>query len=113
MLKKTLRFAQKIVLTTYITQSFTERSRGLFALAPLNENQGLLISPCRGIHTFFMPYAIDLVYLDSTFTIIKTVSHVVPNRMSWRYNAYSTLELKSGEVSRLGLSAGMTGFIEL
>ena len=104
-----IKFNQHIAIDTFVTQTFKERNRGLFAFESLNDGQGLLLLPCRSVHSFFMRYAIDLIYLDKSLVIVKLVENMRPNRMSCRYNAYSTLELNAGEIGQLGLRVGMTG----
>jgi uncharacterized membrane protein (UPF0127 family) len=56
------------------------------------------IVPCEAIHTFFMRFAIDLVYLDRKNRIKKIASRVPPWRLSACLSAYSVLELPSGTV---------------
>lgn len=104
---------QSAVLEVRLTESFIERNRGLLALPPLLEGEGLLITPCCSVHTFNMKYSLDLVYLDRALKIVKIVENIAANRMSLSWRAKNTLELKSGEVERLKLSVGLKGkFLE-
>ncbi len=104
---------QSVLLDVRLTESFIERNRGLLALPPLSEGEGLLINPCSSIHTFSMKYPLDLVYLDKALKIVKIVENIAANRVSLCWRAKSTLELKSGEVERLKLSVGLKGkFLE-
>jgi uncharacterized membrane protein (UPF0127 family) len=100
---------ESINLTVKVTETFYERNRGLLALSALEESQGLLITPCRSVHTFNMRYALDIVYLNKKNKIIKIVKNMKPNRISYSLKAKRTLELKSGEVARLQLNIGMQG----
>lgn len=88
------------------TSNFLERMRGLLAKPALNENQGLLIFPCSSVHTFGMSYAIDLVFLDNSWTIVKTVDSLKPWRMTASRAANMVLELAAGSLGRLQLSTG-------
>ncbi|MCY4524936.1 MAG: DUF192 domain-containing protein [Halobacteriovoraceae bacterium] len=58
---------------------------------------GLLIRPCCSIHTFFMKFPIDAVFLDKSGKIIKILKNLRPWRISWFYpKANQVLELKAG-----------------
>ena len=77
-----------------------KRSRGLLGRRGLASGEGMWIVPCEAIHTFFMRFKIDLVYLDRRNQIKKVVSSVPPWRFSACLSAYSVLELPSGTVQK-------------
>ena len=54
------------------------------------------IVPCESVHTFFMKFAIDLVYLDRRRKVRKVRHAVPPWRMSGCLFAHSVLELPAG-----------------
>ena len=74
------------------------RSKGLLGRDGLLPGEGLWITPCESVHTFFMRFAIDLVYLDREFCVKKVRSNVGPWRMSACLTAHSVLELPVGVV---------------
>jgi len=47
-----------------VADSASHRSKGLLGRTELEPGHGLWIVPCESVHTFFMKFAIDLVYLD-------------------------------------------------
>lgn len=94
-----------IVDSVYRTSNALERMQGLLE-KPLQTNEGLLITPCASVHTFFMRYNIDLVYLDRQFTIKKLVENLSPWKMSACPSASMTLELPANQITRLGLLTG-------
>ena len=49
----------------------------------LNDGEGLWIVPCEAVHTFFMKFAIDLIYLDRRHHVKSVVREVRP----WRFSA--------------------------
>ena len=74
------------------------RLRGLLGVSPsdFRNGNGLWIVPCRGVHTLGMGFAIDVVYLDRSMTVI----HIERDLKPWRFapirmRAYSVLELPS------------------
>jgi uncharacterized membrane protein (UPF0127 family) len=81
-----------------VAKSGGRRSKGLLGRKGLEPGEGLWIVPCEAIHTFFMQFDIDLIYLDRKLRIKKVASGVPPWRMSACLSAYSVLELPSGAV---------------
>jgi uncharacterized membrane protein (UPF0127 family) len=74
------------------------RRKGLLGRTGLAVGEGLWIKPCEAVHTFFMKFPIDLVYLDSRNRIRKVRSGVAPWRMSACLSAHSVIELPSGTI---------------
>ena len=72
------------------------RRKGLLGRESFSPGEGLWIVPCESVHTFFMPFAIDLVYLDRERRVKKLRSEVVPWRISACLSAHSVLELPPG-----------------
>jgi len=80
-----------------------ERLRGLLARPPLAHAHAPLLDPCASVHTFFMRYPIDVVYLDRDFVATKLVLALKPWRMSAARGSSMTLELAAGSALKLGL----------
>jgi uncharacterized protein len=74
------------------------RRKGLLGRDSLPEGTGLWIAPCESVHTFFMRFAIDLVYLDRKLVVKKVRSSVGPWRVSACFRAHSVLELPAGTI---------------
>ena len=74
------------------------RRKGLLGRAGLATGEGLWIVPCESVHTFFMRFPIDLVYLDRKNRIRKLRSEVGPWRISACLSAHSVLELPPGTI---------------
>jgi len=72
----------------------------------LADNEGLLISPCNSVHTMWMAYAIDVIYLTKNNEIIKIGASLKPWRISGCSKAFKVLELNSGKVQELRLEVG-------
>jgi uncharacterized membrane protein (UPF0127 family) len=64
-----------------VARSFAERARGLIGFEKPPVGEGLLILRCNAIHTFFMSYPIDAVFLDRNDKVVKTVRNIGP----WRF----------------------------
>lgn len=78
------------------------RVKGLLGRDSLGAGEGLWIKPCEAIHTFFMRFAIDLVYLDRKNVVRKVRSNVGPWRISACFTAHSVLELPVGTIAATG-----------
>jgi uncharacterized protein len=74
------------------------RRKGLLGRSYLSAGEGLWIIPCESVHTFFMRFSIDLVYLDRTLKVRKVRSNVPPWRLSACLSAHSVIELAPGTI---------------
>ena len=82
------------------------RSKGLLGRDSLDESEGLWIVPCPMIHTFFMKFPIDVIFLRGDLTVARVIEDLKPWRLSpWVLSARSVLELKGG-VLRGSVRAG-------
>ena len=89
-----------------VADTSAKRRTGLLKHERLERGEGLWIVPCESVHTFFMKFPIDLVYLDKRKKV-KKVRHAVPAwRMSACLTAHSILELPAGIVADTGTVAG-------
>jgi uncharacterized protein len=76
--------------------SGAKRSKGLLGRKGLASGEGMWIVPCEAVHTFFMQFPIDLVYLDRKLRIKKIRGNVGPWRISACLSAHSVVELPAG-----------------
>ena len=83
-----------------------KRRTGLLKHDRLAPGQGLWIVPCESVHSFFMKFAIDLVYLDRNKKVRKIRHRMVPWRVSACLSAHSILELPAGALAASGTLAG-------
>jgi hypothetical protein len=82
------------------------RMRGLLAHHELPSGEGLLLKPAGSIHTAFMRFPIDVVFLNAEYEIIKLVADLPPWRTARASGAKAVLELAAGEISRRRLAVG-------
>jgi hypothetical protein len=81
-----------------IANSGSSRNKGLLGRAGLACGEGLWIIPCSAVHTFWMKFPIDLVYLDRRKRIKKLRSAVPAWRFSACLSAHSVIELPAGTI---------------
>ena len=100
---------QVIATRVRIAQNFKDRSVGLLNRASLDSDEGLLIKPCNSIHTFFMKFSIDVVFMTKSGFIVKIVSNIRPWRMAGAIvTGFMALELPAGKSDSIGLKIGQT-----
>ena len=90
-----------ICAQTRIANNPFSRMKGLMFSQDLSGDDGLLIRPCNSIHTFFMRYSLDVIFLDKNFKVIKVIYDLKPWKMSWIYfKANQVLEMKDGTMRK-------------
>lgn len=82
------------------------RMRGLLGKRSLESGEGLLIRPAPSIHTFFMRFPIDVVFLSRQGEVLKVAERVPPWRARSCRHSYAVLELAAGEAGRRGIAVG-------
>jgi uncharacterized protein len=89
-----------------IADSASSRMRGLLGCRSLDGGAGLLLRPASSIHTWFMRFPIDAVFLDADGTVVRIAADLRPWRAAGRRGARAVLELASGECGRRGIRTG-------
>ncbi len=82
------------------------RMRGLLGRAELPAGEGLLLRPAGSIHTHFMRFSIDALFLDRELRVLDVRSAIRPWRMARKRGAKAVLELHAGEAERRGVKVG-------
>jgi uncharacterized membrane protein (UPF0127 family) len=80
--------------------------RGLLGRKSLPSGHGILLRPASSVHTAFMRFAIDAVFLDRELRVLKVATELGPWRTAARRKAHAVLELPAGEAERRGLEPG-------
>jgi uncharacterized membrane protein (UPF0127 family) len=79
--------------------SMLSRMKGLMFSKEMIGFDGLFIKPCNSIHTFFMNYPIDVLFLNKEMKVVKIKRNLRPWRMTRMYlSAHQVLELKGGSL---------------
>jgi uncharacterized protein len=82
------------------------RMRGLLGRTELPRGEGILLRPCGSIHTFFMRFPIDAVFVDRDGKVVGVERELKPWRTARRRGAKTVLELTAGAAA--GIDAGMS-----
>jgi len=97
------------VIAHHVSVAATRSARrtGLLNHTSLSEGEALWILPCRGVHTFQMRFAIDLIALDESGVVVDRVSNLKPWRVRLpRRGTSGVLELPAGWLDRTGTALG-------
>jgi uncharacterized protein len=89
-----------------LADRFLDRGRGLLVRARLERGHGMLIRPTWSVHTAFMRFAIDVLFLDRELTVVGVKRRLKPWRIAAERGAHSALELAAGECERLSIAVG-------
>lgn len=89
-------------------ENFFARLKGLLGRTSLDAGEALFINNCPSIHTFFMQFAIDVVFVDELLSVRAKYENVKP----WRWLAFTGLrsrhavEMNVGTIQRAKIDVG-------
>lgn len=83
------------------------RARGLLGRSSMPSSETLWIYPCNNVHTFFMRFAIDVVFVDRRLVIKKIAHDLKPGKVIWFvWGAFSAFEFNAGLAQEKQLREG-------
>jgi uncharacterized membrane protein (UPF0127 family) len=91
-----------------LAETMFARLRGLLGRSGLSSGEGMLLRPAASIHTAFMRFPIDAVFLDREDRVLKVAAQVPPWRAAACRGSRTVLELPAGEAARKGLRPGVS-----
>ncbi len=86
-----------------MVDGFFGRLRGLLAKTSLKAGSGIVLKPCKQIHTFFMLFSIDVIFIDKDFRAL----HVIENMKPWRLSPLLLKSMYTVELSAGSLKGGV------
>ncbi|HEY3369007.1 MAG TPA: DUF192 domain-containing protein [Symbiobacteriaceae bacterium] len=94
--------SRDLILGTCVANAgtFSQRLRGLMFRKELAPGEGLVIRPCNSVHSHFMRFPIDVLFLDRGGRVV----HVMPAMRPWKQSPFVR-----GAVAVLELAAGAAG----
>jgi uncharacterized membrane protein (UPF0127 family) len=75
------------------------RNKGLLGRTGLQPDSALILAPCWAIHSWFMRFAIDVVFVDRTGTVVKVRPALRPWRIAIARGAFAVIELPPGAIA--------------
>lgn len=87
-------------------QTDIQRMVGLLKHSQLLDDEAMLIDSCKQVHTFFMKFPIDAIFIDKKGVIVA-IEELKPWRMSWiHFKATSVIEVNLGWTRKNGIQVG-------
>jgi len=90
----------------HLADRVSTRMRGVIGWRHLRNGEGVLIRPTFSIHTAFVRFPIDAVFLDRDLKVLSIAHDMKPWRLAGFWGANSVLELSAGECRRLDVKTG-------
>lgn len=89
-----------------VAEKYFERLKGLLGKKSIPQNTGLLIRPCRQVHTYFMKFTIDVVFIDKQNKIIhmETLKPFKVSKYVWK--AKAVIEFPEGTIAEKQFKIG-------
>ena len=100
------RTGQVVAEKAVLASSPLMRMKGLLGRASMPPSEAIILRPASSIHTLFMRFALDVLYLDREDRIVKVVPNLVPYRFSAAKKAHTVLEMTSGATAGMDLQPG-------
>jgi len=96
-----------------IARTFFSRAKGLLGRRQFKGPQAIVLKPCSSIHTFFMRFPIDVIFVDRDNKVVGAISSIRPFRLSPIYfNSRFAIELPSGTLNSTSTQTGDTVLLE-
>lgn len=82
------------------------RRKGLLGRSGLEASSALILAPCAAVHTMFMRFAIDVVFVDADGCALRMVPNLGPWRIAVEPFAHAVVELPAGSLSQRHVNVG-------
>ncbi len=106
-MSKLMREQNELISKLKVATTFFSRFLGLMGRASLPTDEAILFPRCNSIHTFFMRFPIDVVFLSAEGDVVAAVRSLSPWRMVLpKKRVKHTLELAPGSIDRLHIGVG-------
>ena len=98
---------QPLVTDGRVADNLWTRMRGLIGSQPLESGEGLVILPCKSIHTHFMGFPIDVLYVNKEHEVVAE-DHAMPPWCFGRIHRHArfVIELPAGALRSTGTEPG-------
>lgn len=95
--------AERLILAS----SFWEKGKGLLGVRSFGSGEGLFIAPCNSIHSFFMQFRFDAVFVDREWRVVHLIKGMPAFRVSRIVRrAHGVVELPEGVIEATGTGLG-------
>jgi uncharacterized membrane protein (UPF0127 family) len=95
-----------IASTVELAVDSESRRRGLLGRDHFDAGSALIIAPCSSIHTFFMQFAIDVVFVARDGRVLKACPAIPRRRIALRPGAFAAIEMPAGTLEQTDAKPG-------
>src|SRR5262245_60043153 len=85
-----------VAATVEMADTRATRRRGLLGRDSLDRSAALMLLPCFSVHTAFMRFPIDVVFVNREGVVVRVVSDMGPWRIAGSWRAHAAIELAGG-----------------
>jgi len=82
------------------------RNKGLLGRQSLEQGSAMILAPCSSVHTFFMKFPIDIVFVARDGRVVKVCERRRPWRLALGPGAFAVVELPAGALEASGTRVG-------
>jgi uncharacterized membrane protein (UPF0127 family) len=91
---------ERVAALVEVATTRSARRRGLLGRDHLDDAAAFILEPCAAVHTAFMRFNIDVVFVNRAGYTVKIVENVPPWRMAVSLHAHTVIEMAAGSVRR-------------
>jgi uncharacterized membrane protein (UPF0127 family) len=95
-----------VALEVDVAATRATRRRGLLGRESLGATEGLLLTPCKAVHTVGMRFPIDLIFIDRDGRAVRIVPALAPWRIAMSTRAKAVIELAAGTAAAADIQIG-------
>jgi uncharacterized membrane protein (UPF0127 family) len=95
-----------VALEVDVAATRAARRRGLLGRESLGATEGLLLSPCKAVHTVGMRFPIDVIFIDRDGRAVRIVPALAPWRIAMSTRAKAVIELAAGRAAASDIQVG-------
>ena len=95
-------------VVTFVEPAFDSqtRNRGLLGRTGLPSDRAVAIAPCGAVHTWFMKFPIDVMFVNRDGTVRRIVHAVRPYRLAVSVMSHCVIETAAGVIAASGTRVG-------
>jgi uncharacterized membrane protein (UPF0127 family) len=95
-----------VALEVDVASTRATRRRGLLGRERLSATEGLLLTPCKAVHTVGMRFPIDVIFIDRDGRAVRIVPSLAPWRIAMSARATAVIELAAGQAAASDIRVG-------
>ncbi len=100
------RTGRPVATVVEVANTRAARNQGLLGREGLDTSHAIVLSPCFSIHTAFMRFPIDVLFVDRDGCAVRIVPALTPWRLAIATRARHVVEMAAGELRRSGVRVG-------